>query len=261
MSKTILLNVGMAGSGKSSFSQRLYSWLSKKDFKIDPNSGLNQNVFSINLDPATLTTRMPCNEDIRDVIDYSKVMQDYNLGPNGAIITCLNLYLLKIDSLIEKIESSEAKYVIIDTPGQIEAFTWSSPGFVLVDTLKKLYKENVKIVYLIDSAESQKQEVFISNMVYASSLSCRYDLDVICAFNKCDLVDTKILMSWLDYEVFRMSLDDNEMYSPMLGSLALYFEEFYNILKVCCVSAATGFGEKEFFEKIEEINLDNLKIE
>lgn len=41
----------------------------------------------------------PANIDIRDTVDYKKVMKQYNLGPNGAIVTSLNLFATKFDQV------------------------------------------------------------------------------------------------------------------------------------------------------------------
>lgn len=38
--------------------------------------------------------------DIRDTIDFSKVMTQYKLGPNGAIVTALNLFATKFDQVM-----------------------------------------------------------------------------------------------------------------------------------------------------------------
>ncbi|KAM0688308.1 GPN-loop GTPase 1 [Conglomerata obtusa] len=249
-SKQIFVVVGMAGSGKSTFTQRLYSWISQQKYQNDPQSGLNKYIFSLNLDPAVLKTKMPLDEDIRDTIDYNEVMEKHKLGPNGALTTCLNLYLLQVDTLLNKIQAKDPEYVIIDTPGQIEAFTWSSPGFVLVEALKSL-NHSIRILYVIDADLSSKHEVFMSNMVYAASLSCRYGIDCHCIFNKADLVSDRSVVEWMqDYNVFRDSLDENEMFTPMLGSLALYLEEFYNYLQYCFVSSLSGFGREDFFKMI-----------
>jgi len=47
-------------------------------------------------------------------------MEQYKLGPNGAIMTCLNLFVSKIDLLIDFIKKNsteKGKIFIIDTPG------------------------------------------------------------------------------------------------------------------------------------------------
>ena len=64
-------------------------------------------------------------------------MTQYGLGPNGAIMTSLNLFSTKFDQVLGLIEkrSSETDHVIIDTPGQIEVFTWSASGSIITETL------------------------------------------------------------------------------------------------------------------------------
>lgn len=247
--RTIFVVVGMAGSGKTMFCQRLYSWISQDCLKVDSETGLNSSIFSINLDPAVLNAKMPLNVDIRDVVDYQETMEKYNLGPNGAITTCLNLFMLNIE---KHIGSIGGKYVVVDTPGQIEAFTWSSPGYVLVETLKTFGR--VVVVYVVDSVSSHRPAVFMSNMMYAASLMCRYEADTLCLFNKKDLSGSERLSEWiLDYEKFREALDSENMFSPTLGSMALHFEEFYNSIKTVSVSSFTGEGRKEFFEAVDEL--------
>lgn len=251
----------MAGSGKSTFSHRIYDWISRQHYKQDANTGLNGYIFSINLDPAVFLTKMPLCEDIRDYFDIDEVKDKYSLGPNGAVTTCLNLYALQLDALIEKIKNY--KYVIIDTPGQIETFTWSSFGFVLVDALKSLKNTDLYVLYTIDSSYSAKPEVFMSNMIFASSIACFYDSKIICIFNKMDLIEDKNkLMNWMrDYESFRASLDLEKMYSPILGSLSLYLDELYNFIDACFVSSKTGEGRDDLFKLIgEDLNLDKLNI-
>lgn len=109
-----------------------------------------------------LFTELPfaANIDIRDTVKYKEVMKQYGLGPNGAILTSLNLFATRFDQVIKLIEaragvagdttdndtssSTDARtasnasepavgldYVFIDTPGQIEVFTWSAGGQII----------------------------------------------------------------------------------------------------------------------------------
>jgi hypothetical protein len=48
--------------------------------------------YLMNLDPAVTKTHYEANIDIRDTVNYKAVMRDYHLGPNGAILTALNLF-------------------------------------------------------------------------------------------------------------------------------------------------------------------------
>jgi GTPase SAR1 family protein len=66
-------------------------------------------------------------------------MKQYSLGPNGAIITSLNLFSTKFEQVIELVQkraaNEECEYVLLDTPGQIEVFTWSASGSIITETL------------------------------------------------------------------------------------------------------------------------------
>lgn len=45
--------------------------------------------------------------DIRKTINYKELMTTHGLGPNGAIMTALNLYSAKFNEVIEEIESNK----------------------------------------------------------------------------------------------------------------------------------------------------------
>lgn len=70
--------------------------------------------------------------DIRDTVDYKEVMKQYKLGPNGAIVTSLNLFSTKFPEVINFIEKAQNEYCILDTPGQIEVFAWSVSGKLII---------------------------------------------------------------------------------------------------------------------------------
>ena len=43
----------------------------------------------------------PANIDVRDTVDYKEVMKQYGLGPNGGIVTALNLFATKFDQVLD----------------------------------------------------------------------------------------------------------------------------------------------------------------
>ena len=75
-----------------------------------------QTPYVINLDPAVHELSYPANIDIRDTVKYKEVMKQYNLGPNGGIMTSLNLFATKFDQVMQLLEkrSTDCKYVIIN---------------------------------------------------------------------------------------------------------------------------------------------------
>lgn len=52
-------------------------------------------------------------------MNYKEVMKQYGLGPNGGIVTALNLFSTKFGQVVDLIEKAgqKHKYCIIDTPG------------------------------------------------------------------------------------------------------------------------------------------------
>ena len=41
-----------------------------------------------------------CPADIRDTVNYKEVMKQYGLGPNGGIVTSLNLFATRFDQVM-----------------------------------------------------------------------------------------------------------------------------------------------------------------
>ena len=42
--------------------------------------------------------------DIRDTVNYKEVMKKYKLGPNGGIVTSLNLFATSFDQVMSLLE-------------------------------------------------------------------------------------------------------------------------------------------------------------
>lgn len=257
-----IICIGMAGSGKTTFMQRLNSHLHAK----------KQTPYVINLDPAVLKVPFGTNIDIRDSVDYKKVQENYNLGPNGAIMTSLNLFSTKIDQVLQIIEkrSNQVDKVIIDTPGQIECFIWSASGAIITDALASSFP--TVIAYIIDTPRTASPATFMSNMLYACSILYKTKLPMIIVFNKTDIKDASFAKEWMtDFEAFQAALaGDDELngegentsgyMGSLVNSMSLMLEEFYNHLDVVGVSAFTGAGFDEFLEavdnKVDEYNKD-----
>ncbi|RJS78636.1 GTPase, partial [Candidatus Bathyarchaeota archaeon] len=68
--------IGTAGSGKSLLTAAFSKWLKMT----------KQDVAVVNLDPGALTLPYSPDVDVREYIDVTNLMEEYNLGPNGALI-------------------------------------------------------------------------------------------------------------------------------------------------------------------------------
>lgn len=93
-SPTVVLVVGMAGSGKTTLMHRLNLYMLEHGLRG----------YYINIDPAVASVPFGANIDIRDTVDYKEVMRQYGLGPNGAILTSLNLFATKFDQVVELLD-------------------------------------------------------------------------------------------------------------------------------------------------------------
>ena len=182
---TSVIVIGMAGSGKTTFVSKLATYLDKRasapdnaqDKTCESKAGANRpstRPYLINIDPAVSHLGYPPNVDIRDTVDYTRVMDQYRLGPNGGIITSLNLFTTKFDQVLQLVEkrANTLDHVVLDTPGQIEIFTWSASGSIITDSLASAMP--TVLVYVVDTPRTTAPATFMSNMLYACSIPVSY---------------------------------------------------------------------------------------
>jgi GPN-loop GTPase len=240
--------------------------------------------YCVNLDPATINVPYHASIDIRDTVKYKQVMKQHKLGPNGAILTSLNLFATKFDQVMGILEkraygstmsSSSSStsdsgtplpastapkpmdYILIDTPGQIEAFTWSASGSIISESLASAFP--TVLCFVVDTARcAASPNTFMSNMLYACSMLYRTRLPLVVCFNKTDVVSHEFCLEWMrDSEAFQQALDDTAetsgFYGSLTRSLSLVLDEFYsNFANACGVSAVTGSGTDEFWKTVQK---------
>ena len=244
MSTINLIVLGMAGSGKTTFVEKLEEAIANKD----------KESYIINLDPAVMDTLYEPNLDIRDTVKYKEVMTSNNLGPNGAILTCLNLFSTNIDKVISILEpKKDLDFIVIDTPGQLEVFSWSASGKLISDSFSLLYPSI--LIYIIDMPRCNNPNTFSSNMLYALSIMYKMKLPLLIAFNKSDLAKDSKVIEWMnDYESLQIELKKKDDYmSTFSSSLSLLLNEFYKTIKFAKVSSKTGEGLDELIKMCEDI--------
>ncbi|GHJ88833.1 hypothetical protein NliqN6_5235 [Naganishia liquefaciens] len=247
----VIICIGMAGSGKTTLMQRLNSYLHSQ----------NTPPYILNLDPAVTHMPYEANIDIRDTVDYKEVMKQYNLGPNGGILTALNLFTTKFDQVLGFVEkrAETVDHILVDTPGQIEIFTWSASGSIITEAVASSLP--TVVAYVIDTPRTTAPATFMSNMLYACSILYKTRLPFILVFNKTDAQPHDFAIDWMqDFEAFQRALathgrDQNgepTYMNSLMSSMCLVLDEFYSHLRAVGVSAMTGAGMKEFFEAVEE---------
>jgi GTPase SAR1 family protein len=177
MSIFTLFVVGPAGSGKSSFVAAFAEWLDSYEIPY----------LTVNLDPAAEYTPYTPDVDVRAYVTAREVMDEYKLGPNGAIIASVDLMLNFVGSIREEVEESASEgYVIFDTPGQMEIFAFRKTG---AEVIKELASERAGIAFIVDAALSKSPSAFISQLFLASSVYYRFKMPQFNIFNKVDLLN------------------------------------------------------------------------
>ncbi|MGI0039926.1 MAG: ATP/GTP-binding protein, partial [Nitrososphaera sp.] len=101
---------GTAGSGKSLLTSRLVQWYRDR----------GAFAATLNLDPGVASLPYEPDIDVRDIIDIGTLMENFGLGPNGALVMASDMIATKMDELQSQVDELNPDYVIVDTPGQIE---------------------------------------------------------------------------------------------------------------------------------------------
>lgn len=222
----------------------------------------NKPPYILNLDPAVRNLPYEANIDIRDTINYKEVMKQYNLGPNGGIMTSLNLFVTKFDQVLKILEkrAPTVDHILIDTPGQIEIFQWSASGSIICDTLASSWP--TCIAYVVDTPRATSTSTWMSSMLYACSMLYKAKLPLIIVYNKCDVQDSEFAKKWMtDFEEFQQAVTKDEGMSSegatsgymgsLVNSMSLMLEEFYRHLDFVSCSSVTGEGMDDFLEAVK----------
>ena len=171
----IVFIIGTAGSGKSRLTAAFSEWLKMS----------KQNVVIVNLDPGVLTLPYSPDVDVRNYVNVGSLMEEYGLGPNGALIMAADLIADEIERISKEIEDLRSDIVLVDTAGQMELFAFRASGPYIAS---ELTKEPKAIVYLFDAVFSVNPLNYVSNLFLSAAVYNRFLLPQIHLLSKCDLL-------------------------------------------------------------------------
>lgn len=91
----------------------------------------------INLDPANDRLPYECAVDIAELITIDAVMEEFQLGPNGGLIYCMEFLVKNREWLLNRLAQLKGKYLIFDLPGQVELYTHHQGMHELVQSIQE----------------------------------------------------------------------------------------------------------------------------
>jgi GTPase SAR1 family protein len=169
--------IGTAGSGKTMLTASLQRYLI--------NKGASLTI--VNLDPAVKHIPYQADIDIRDYINFDQLVDEYELGPNGALIAASDLiadYITEIREDVDELgESSEV--VLVDTPGQVELFAYRSSSIRIT---RSFSGDTSLLTFLFDSALVSDITGYLSVYLLATSIQIRLNLPIAHVMSKIDLL-------------------------------------------------------------------------
>jgi GTPase SAR1 family protein len=123
-------------------------------------------------------------------------MEEYGLGPNGALVMAADLIADQVEQISKEIEELQSDIVLVDTSGQMELFAFRASGPYIAN---ELTKEPKAIVYLFDAVFSVNPVNYVSNLFLSSAVYNRFLLPQVHVLSKCDLLpkaDVNGIVSW-----------------------------------------------------------------
>jgi GTPase SAR1 family protein len=192
----VVFIIGTAGSGKSRLTAAFSQWLKMS----------KQNVAVVNLDPGVSKLPYSPDVDVRDYVNIESLMDEYGLGPNGALIMAADLIADQIEKISDEIEELKSDVCIVDSSGQMELFAFRASGPYIAN---ELTKEPKVMVYLFDAVFSVNPLNYVSNLFLSAAVYNRFLLPQVHVLSKCDLLPSTEVNRIVDWSVNQKILEDS----------------------------------------------------
>ncbi|MHB8605111.1 MAG: ATP/GTP-binding protein [Thermoplasmatota archaeon] len=241
-----LYAVGTAGCGKSAFTAGMSRYLTQR--------GLD--VLTVNLDPGAEDIPYTVDVDVREWVRLGDVMDEYQLGPNGAQVLAADLIALKAGELKEAIEDQGADYVLLDTPGQTELFVFRESGRVLTELLAP---GRSAVLFLMDPFLAKRPSAFVSQLMLSATTQFRFSAPLLNVLTKKDLLKDEEMQRIVDWaeDIERL---ENDLISERADQMTQLSTEITRILgaigtytKLTPASAVTLEGLEDVYNFAQNV--------
>jgi GTPase SAR1 family protein len=216
------------------------------------------DVVTVNLDPGVENLGYAPDVDIRDWINLNQVMEDFGLGPNGAQIACADMLALKAQELADILEDFQTHYFLIDTPGQLELFSFRKSSNVIVDTLGR---NRAVIVFTFDPLVAKTPEGLISQIMLRATVQFRFLVPTLSVLTKVDLLEEEELgriKKWAStVDLLNAALTEGEVGTQTQINIELLtaLESVGALSELVTVSSKDGFGFEDLYNLVQQVFL------
>lgn len=172
------LVIGPPGAGKTTYCNKMSELLRK----------LGRKVVIVNLDPANDLMSYKPDIDIRDLISLEEVMDQYKLGPNGALLYCMEYLEKNIEWLCDQLKGDSSTNFLFDLPGQVELYCHHESLTNIFANLTSDGNFQLCVVHLVDSHHCSDAGKFIAALMLSLSAMLKIGLPHINLLTKIDLL-------------------------------------------------------------------------
>lgn len=172
------LVLGPPGSGKTTYCSRITRFYRDR---------LNRRVEVVNLDPANDNTDYKPRIDINALVTVQDVMDELKLGPNGALVYCMEYLEANIDWLLDQLAEIKDSYLVFDLPGQVELYTHHTSIKTIFNRLQSL-NYNLCAVHVVDSHYCSDPAKFISTLLLSLNTMLQIGLPHVNVLSKIDVM-------------------------------------------------------------------------
>ena len=241
-----LFLLGTAGCGKSTMAAAMANWMTEVGYPLQ----------LVNLDPGADLSPYEADVDVRDWITLADIMEEYGLGPNGAQVVAADMLALYKTRIRESLDLKEGGYILFDTPGQMELFSFREATREMVKGLVP----NSYLVYLVDPFNSRTPTGFVTQLMLSALSRLRFQVPSIEVLSKIDLIEEGMMEDLKRWQQFPEQLMDdvlqeagNEpaMSRELSVGINRVLEDMGIASKLFPVSSATGEGLERLYEVIQ----------
>lgn len=172
------------------------------------------------------------------LITVADVMEHMKLGPNGALIYCMEYLEENFDWLLDQLKRIADNYFIFDCPGQVELYTHHQSMTRIFNKLQSL-GYHLCTVHLIDSHYCSEPTKFISTLLLSLNTMLQMGLPHVNVLSKADLLKQYESRLAFSIDFYTQVLDLNYLLEALDNTPGM---QKYRKLNAAIVSMVEDYG-------------------